>query len=54
MRVKKYVEGPHAGILVYFAVSGSLGVGAGGRCLMQLVSLTKVWVMMSSVPGHTF
>ena len=54
MRVKKCVDGPHAGILVYFAVSGSLGVEAGGCCLMLLVSLARVWVMMSSVPGHTF
>lgn len=54
MRVKKCVDGPHVGILVYFAVSGSLGVEAGGCCLMLLVSLTRVWVMMSSVPGHTF
>lgn len=44
MRVKKINKGPHVGVWVHSAVSGSLGAAIRGRRLALPVSLTRVWM----------
>lgn len=44
MRVKEEWRPTHAGVLLYFAVSGSQGVEIGAHCPVLPVSLARIWV----------